>query len=138
MPSDIWINLPVSDVARARDFFTAIGFRLNPDFGHGPDAVSFLVGEKEVVVMLFAEETFSGFAQSPVADADAGARMLLSIGLDSREAVDTLAGKVAAAGGEVFSEPDEIQGWMYGTGFVDPDGHRWNALYMDMSRMPRQ
>jgi len=26
---------------------------------------------------------------------------------------------------------------MYGCGFTDPDGHRWNALYMDMSKMAK-
>jgi predicted lactoylglutathione lyase len=27
---------------------------------------------------------------------------------------------------------------MYGCGIIDPDGHRWNALYMDFTRMPRK
>ncbi|WP_256213145.1 hypothetical protein [Bacillus sp. OV322] len=30
-----------------------------------------------------------------------------------------------------------LDGWMYGCGFADSDGHRWNALYMDMSKMPQ-
>ncbi|MDF2859634.1 MAG: hypothetical protein K0Q87_5485, partial [Neobacillus sp.] len=28
-------------------------------------------------------------------------------------------------------------GWMYGCGVADPDGHRWNVLFMDMSKMPK-
>ena len=31
----------------------------------------------------------------------------------------------------------EVQGWMYGSGFTDLDGHRWNLLHMDMSRLPK-
>ena len=30
-----------------------------------------------------------------------------------------------------------LLGWMYGFGFCDIDGHRWNVLYMDMSKMPK-
>lgn len=138
MPNDIWINLPVKDVDRARAFFTSTGFQLNPHFGHGPDSVSLVVGERQVIVMLFDEETFAGFAGQPVADPAAGTEVLLSIGLESREAVDALAENVATAGGTVFSEPGEIDGWMYGMGFIDPDGHRWNAVYMDFTRMPRE
>jgi uncharacterized protein len=26
---------------------------------------------------------------------------------------------------------------MYGCGFSDPDGHRWNPLFMDMSKLPK-
>jgi predicted lactoylglutathione lyase len=50
--------------------------------------------------------------------------------------VDELAETAKAAGGTVYAEPGENQGWMYGCGFSDPDGHRWNVLYMDMSKMP--
>ena len=63
------------------------------------------------------------------------AEVLLSIGADSREEVDQLAKKAAEAGVTVFSEPGG-EGWMYGAGFADLDGHRWNVLYMDGSRMP--
>jgi uncharacterized protein len=26
---------------------------------------------------------------------------------------------------------------MYGAGFSDLDGHRWNVLFMDMAKLPR-
>jgi predicted lactoylglutathione lyase len=29
----------------------------------------------------------------------------------------------------------ENQGWMYGCSFSDLDGHRWNILYMDYSKL---
>jgi predicted lactoylglutathione lyase len=46
--------------------------------------------------------------------------------------------KAVNAGGTVFSESEEKDGWMYGCGFADLDGHRWNVLYMDMSKMPKE
>ena len=41
------------------------------------------------------------------------------------------------AGGTVFAEPRESNGFMYGCGFCDPDGHRWNVLFMDASKLPK-
>jgi predicted lactoylglutathione lyase len=62
--------------------------------------------------------------------------VLFSISADSREEVEQLAEAVKAAGGQLFSAPKEIQGWMYGCGFSDPDGHKWNSLFMDPEKMP--
>lgn len=61
--------------------------------------------------------------------------MLFSIDAESREEVDELMRQVVEAGGTVFSEPRELGLGMYGAGFADLDGHRWNVLYMDMSKM---
>jgi predicted lactoylglutathione lyase len=135
MTKDIWINLPVKDVKRSREFFTKIGFELNPR--HSGDGMAcLLVGEKRVVVMLFEESTFAGFTKHTLADTRQGCEVLISIDAESRHEVDDLARKVRDAGGAIYAEPGENQGWMYGFGFADPDGHRWNVLYMDRSKMP--
>jgi hypothetical protein len=86
--------------------------------------------------MLFPEAAFKGFAQNDVADPARGTEVLFSIDAESREAVDAMARKVAAAGGTVFGGPKEAEGWMYGVGFADLDGHRWSILYMDAGKMP--
>lgn len=51
--------------------------------------------------------------------------------------MDQFTEKVKEAGGTVFSKPAESEGWMYGSAFADLDGHRWNILYMDFSKMPK-
>ncbi|WP_180322369.1 VOC family protein [Mesobacillus foraminis] len=60
--------------------------------------------------------------------------MLFSLGANSREEEDEMALKAEGTGGSVVSRPDDQGGWMYGCGFADPDGHRWNVLYMDRSK----
>ena len=85
--------------------------------------------------MLFNETTFEGFTNSKVSDATDASEVLLSIGVESKEEVDEIASKAVAAGGRTNHKPGEMQGWMYGCVFTDPDGHRWNVLYMDMSKM---
>lgn len=138
MPNDVWINLPVRDVERSRDFFLRIGFALNPQHENGTGAASLVLGDKGIVLMLFPEATFSGFSGQRCADTGAGTEVLFSIGVERREEVDEIVAKAAKAGGSIFSEPKEVHGWMYGAGFADPDGHRWNLLHMDISRIPQQ
>ncbi|MDG0794323.1 hypothetical protein OMP38_28425 [Cohnella ginsengisoli] len=84
MTKELWINLPSKDLARTRQFYRDIGFTFNANFPGGDSAVSLLVGNPAVVVMLFPEETFASFASSDASDARAAAEVLLSLGADSR------------------------------------------------------
>ena len=136
MTKEIWLNLPVKDVNKSKEFFQKIGFTQNEKYA-SPDMVCFEVGEKKMTVLFFAEETFSGFTKSDISDTNKGAEVLISFDAESRDEVDETARKVFDAGGTIFSEPGEIQGWMYGFAFADPDGHRWNMVYMDFSKMPQ-
>lgn len=138
MTKQLWINLPVKDISRSKEFFTNLGFSLNQQYGNSDHSASLLVGDKGIVVMLFEEATFKTFTRNEIADTKRSTEVLFSIDAGSREEVDQLARKAADAGGTLFAEPAENQGWMYGCGFSDPDGHRWNVLYMDMSKLPRQ
>lgn len=136
MTKELWINLPVKDVARSKEFFSRLGFSFNEQMSTDHSAC-LLVGAKKLVVMLFAEPVFKGFTQHEVADTKQATEVLFSIDAESREEVDEMAKKATDAGGMVFGKPSENQGWMYGCGFTDLDGHRWNVLYMDMSKMPK-
>jgi len=136
MSRDIWLNLPAKDLAKAVAFFTGIGFVRKEGPGNTAHSASFVIGEKKVVLMLFAEDVFSGFTGNALADTAKGTEVLFSLGADTREQVDDIAARVKAAGGIVFSEPRESNGFMYGCGFCDLDGHRWNVLFMDDSKMP--
>jgi predicted lactoylglutathione lyase len=135
MTKQIWLNLPVKDVAKAKDFFWKIGFSFNEQHDT-PSSTCMVVGEGHFVVMLFEEMLFSSFSQNGITDTKSSSEVLISIDAESREEVDELAKKAAEAGGIVFSPPAESQGWMYGCGFADLDGHRWNVLYMDFSKLP--
>jgi predicted lactoylglutathione lyase len=134
MTKQIWLNLPVKDVAKSKAFFSKIGFDFN-DEHDTPSSTCMLVGEGKFVIMLFEEKMFADISQNKVTDAKTSSEMLISIDAESREEVDALAKKVQEAGGNVFATPAENQGWMYGFGFADLDGHRWNSLFMDFSKL---
>ncbi len=137
MTKEIWINLPVKNVGKTKKFFDEIGFQINDQHPANDSMVCYSVGEKNITVLFFDEETFKGFTKSEVSDAKRGAEVLISLDAENSAEVDELAGKVFDAGGTIFSEPQEIEGWMYGFGFADPDGHRWNVVNMDFSKLPQ-
>lgn len=136
MVKQIWLNLPVKDVKKAKFFFSKIGFVFK-DEHETPSSVCMLVGENNFVVMLFEDKIFEGFVQNLISDTQKSSEVLISIDAQSIQEVDELAFKVREAGGVIFAEPDDNQGWMYGFGFADLDGHRWNVLHMDLSKLPK-
>lgn len=127
----IWINLPVKDLQKSKTFFKTIGFRENPMYSKVEHFASFFIGENDFVMMLFPEDTFKSFTHNEVSDTLKGTEALLSIDAQSKAEVDEMFKTVTAAGGKIFAGPAERDGWMYGFGFMDMDGHRWNMLYMD-------
>ena len=136
MTKEIWINLPVKNVTAAKEFFIAIGFRFKPQHSNA-DMAALSVSEKNIAIMLFKNTVFQHINQSEITDTAKTSEVLFSLDAATTEEVDEWADKVEKAGGTVFSRPAAIQGWMYGCGFADLDGHHWNVLYMDMSKMPK-
>ncbi|MEP7093323.1 MAG: VOC family protein [Flavobacterium sp.] len=136
MTKQIWLNLPVKDVAKAKDFFWKIGFSFNEQHDT-PSSTCMVVGEGNFVVMIFEESLFAGFSQNKLTDTQSSSEILISIDAESKDEVDALAEKVKEAGGNIFSPLAESQGWMYGFGFADLDGHRWNVLFMDFNKLPQ-
>ncbi|HEX8263938.1 MAG TPA: VOC family protein [Pyrinomonadaceae bacterium] len=138
MIKTVWLNLPVKDLNKSKEFFRKLGFSFDTEHGNSEHSACFVVAEDKFNVLLFPEKTFKGFTQNEIADTGKGTEVLISIGVETHEEVDELARKAFEAGGRIFGEPGEKQGWMYGCGFADLDGHRWNVLYMDFGKMPNQ
>lgn len=135
MIKDIWINFPSKNLAKTKKFFEKIGFEL--DEKSNDQMVGFKVGAKQMTVLFFPEETLKGFMKNEISDTKIGSEMMISFDAESADEIDETARKVFDAGGTIIAEPSEIQGWMYGFAFADLDGHRWNQIFMDFSKMPR-
>jgi predicted lactoylglutathione lyase len=136
MTKEIWANLPVKNIERSVAFFSQLGFEKNNRFPFTETMASFFIGEKKFVIMLFRDDVLAGFSANKVADTTAGTEVLFSIDAESKEEVDQMLQKAADAGGTIYAQGGEKDGWMYGGGFIDLDGHRWNLLHMDFSKMP--
>ena len=135
MTKEIWFNLPVNNIQKSVAFFTKLGFTPNTRFPFTDTMASFFIGEKKMVMMLFTNAQITEFSGNKVADTTLCNEVLFSIDAESKEEVDEMLQKAEAAGGRIYANGGEKDGWMYGGGFVDLDGHRWNLLYMDFSKM---
>lgn len=60
---------------------------------------------------------------------------MLSLAMDSREAVDAINAAAAAHGGQADANPPEDFGFMYSRDLADPDGHLWGAVWTDPTAM---
>ncbi len=128
MASQIFVNLPVKDLEKSRDFFTRLGFSFNQQFSD--DKAACLIIGDNIFAMLLTEPFFRTFTRKEIADATKSTEVLIAIDADSREDVDDMVSKARKAGGTVAMEPMD-HGWMYGHGFADLDGHQWEVIYMD-------
>lgn len=133
----IWLNLPVRDIKKSQEFFCKLGFASSDKSGpgHSDFSTPLVIGDNQFTVMLFSEDKFNSFTHSGLSSAKEGAELLISVDAESREEVDEYARKVEAAGGIIYSQPEEREGWMYGFGFSDLDHHRWNFLFMDFAKL---
>jgi predicted lactoylglutathione lyase len=127
MSKQVFINLPVADLPKSVAFFTALGFSYNPQFSND-DGACFIVSET-IYIMLTTHARFRDFTPKAVCDTSEAVEVLISIGCDSREEVDTLVANALAAGGTTYDKPEDL-GFMYSHSFVDLDGHGWGVLYL--------
>lgn len=127
MATQIFVNLPVKELARSVAFFTELGYQFNPQFSD--ENATCMVVSDTISVMLLVEKFFQTFTTKPVCDATQSTEVLICLSCDSRAAVDDLVRKALAAGGKV-PRPPQDQDFMYGHGYEDLDGHVWELVYM--------
>lgn len=135
MAKQIFINLPVKDLKKSITFFKKLGFKFNPQFTDDK-AACMIIGEN-MYSMLLLEKFFKSFTKKKVADAKKTTEVLIAIDVKSRKDVDRMVKKAVVEGGSLYNKPQD-HGWMYGHSFADLDGHQWEVLYMDESKMPQE
>jgi uncharacterized protein len=128
MPTSIFITLPVKDVKKSTAFYEALGLKRNPQFTG--DTTACIVVSDTISVMLGSLEQFQKISPRPIADATKGCQVLLSLSLESREAVDGMVEKAIAAGGSKAHEPEDY-GFMYQHAFYNLDGHGWGLTWFN-------
>ncbi|WP_129843020.1 VOC family protein [Streptomyces sp. RFCAC02] len=128
MTAKIFVNLPVKDLERSKRFFRDLGYAFSPQFTD--ENAACIVISEDIFVMLLTEPFFRNFTRRAVADTSAVTEAIVTLSADSRAAVDELVERALASGGSPSMDPID-EGPMYGRGFLDPDGHHWEVMYMD-------
>lgn len=126
----IFVNLPVADLTKAKAFYEAIGFINNRQFSD--DTAACMVLSDTINVMLLTHDKWRSFTSRPIPPATSS-EVMLAVSCDSREAVDAMNEAAAANGGTADINPPQDYGFMYNRNLADPDGHVWEAMWMDMA-----
>lgn len=125
----MFVNLPVTDLERAKAFYTAIGFTINPLFSDH-NAACVIVEEGHSYFMILVREFFQTFTELPIGDPAKNPTSSTAIFLDSRDAVDAAVANGLAAGGTEPQSPSDY-GFMYQRQLNDPDGNIIEFGWMD-------
>ena len=127
----IFVNLPSTDIARARAFYAGLGFTFDERFC---DAGSLMVRVSDAIhLMLLTREKFASFSPRPVApEGTVGALVCLS--QPSASAVDSFVERALSHGGSDNAKTQEMGDFMYGRSVCDPDGNVLEIMWMDVDR----
>jgi predicted lactoylglutathione lyase len=124
----IFVNLPVQDLRASMAFYEALGFQNNPQFTD--ETAACMVWSEAIHVMLLTHAKWRTFTSRPIPPSGSS-EVMLAVTCDSREAVDTMNETAAANGGTADINPVQELGFMYNRNLADPDGHVWEAFWMD-------
>lgn len=129
----IYVNLPVRDIQKSREFWSGLGFGFNPQFSD-ENALCLELNPPVIYAMLLQDQFFKTFTDRPAADG-ATTEVLTAIQVESRERVDELVRLALEGGARRYAEAKEY-GWMYSDSFEDIDGHQWEIMFADEPKIP--
>ncbi|OMH32444.1 VOC family protein [Tersicoccus sp. Bi-70] len=125
----MFVNLPVTDLERAKAFYTAIGFTINPQFSDH-NAACVVVEDGHSYFMILVRDYFQTFTDLPIGDPAVNPSVSTAIFHDSKDAVDKAVADGLAAGGSE-PRPASDYGFMYQRQLTDPDGNVLEFGWMD-------
>ena len=117
------ITLGVSDLARSRAFYEALGWQT----GAGPDDDVCFFQAGCMVVALWSRASLA--EDSGVEDNGGWGGITLAYNTRSPAEVDAVIEEARAAGGAIPREPGETFWGGYSAMFLDPDGHPWEVAH---------
>ncbi len=134
MSTKIFVNLPVKDLVKTKEFFSKLGYTYNEQFTN--EVAACMVVSDHIFVMLLTEPFFKGFIQKEIVDAKKATEVLICLSAESKQAVDRMVNAAVEAGGKALPNKQEMGEFMYGWGYEDLDGHHWEVMWMDMTQVP--
>jgi uncharacterized protein len=137
MIKQIYINLPVSALARATAFYQAIGFTLQPHFSN--EVASGMKWSDEIFVMLLTHDFYKKFIGSgQVADMSKTSGALFALTLDSKEEVHKFVDTAIKNGGSAYQvDMGMSEDMMLSYEVLDPDGNHWEPAWMSPDFDPK-
>ncbi|SDQ67759.1 hypothetical protein SAMN02800687_2355 [Curtobacterium sp. UNCCL20] len=127
MDTMVFINLPVDDLDRSVAFYQELGYSVNPAFTD--ETAASIVISDTIYLMLLTKPKFAEFTDKTIAGPDT-IEVINSLSVPSKDEVHRIVDAAVLAGGDE-DRPAMDLGFMYQRSFADPDGHRWEYVWMD-------
>jgi predicted lactoylglutathione lyase len=125
----IFINLPVADIEKSMDFYTQLGFTINPLFtGENQKC---MVWSDQIYVILQTKAFSSAYIKKPFLDVKNFSTASFTIPVESIARVNEMIENGLHAGGK---EPVPMldEGFMFLRTIEDLDGFNWGVMHLDM------
>ncbi len=127
----IFINLPVRDLLASMNFYTQLGFVLNPVFSF--DDQKCMAWSDQILVMLQTYEMFQTGNGKPIPDPKELTNSSYTLPVESVEQMNLMVEAVLQAGGaEILPRIEET--FMQVRTISDLDGHVWGIICLDMMK----
>ena len=121
------ITLGVRDVAKSKDFYVGLGFKVDSD---GSNMVDFSMEGIRFSIYKLSKLADDVNVYNPPHVVSGFTGMTLAYNLDSVEAVNEMYVKVQSLGGSVEHAPEKAKDWNgYHFYFKDLDGHYWEIAH---------
>jgi predicted lactoylglutathione lyase/uncharacterized protein YndB with AHSA1/START domain len=128
----ISINLPVKDLQRSIDFYTALGFENYPYASD--DTVKYMFWSEHITLTLMTREKFTSLVPKPLADTKQTMAGFFTLSVSSLDELTAFMSRGLHAGGIEPTEKDDYDIMQQRT-IEDFDGHCWNVLFIDRSKI---
>jgi len=127
----IFINLPVKNVEASMNFYTQIGFTVNPLFTF--DDQKCMVWSDQIYVMLQTIEMFKSGNKKNIADPKENTTATFTLPVESLDRLNEIIENGLKAGG---TEPTQTidEGYMQVRNIEDLDGHNWGIIFLDIEK----
>lgn len=131
----IYVNLATKNLDKTRDFWSQLGFSFNENLSDDK-ALCLILNDGAMYSMFIRQDYFNAFTNRHIAD-DYSTQMLIAIEVESRERLEQIIELAIQNGGSRYKQSRDFQ-WMYYDSFADPDGHKWEVMFTDTSKLPKQ
>jgi uncharacterized protein len=127
----IFINLPVKNVEASMNFYTQLGFTVNPLFTF--DDQKCMVWSDQIYVMLQTLEMFKSGNKKNIADPKENTTATFTLPVESLDRLNEIIKNGLKAGG---TEPTQTidEGFIQVRNIEDLDGHNWGVIFLDIDK----
>ena len=127
----IFINLPVKNPEAAMNFYSQIGFTVNPLFTF--DDQKCMTWSDQIYVMLQTVDMFKSGNTKNLADPKQNTIASFTLPVESLDRLNQIIENGLKAGGTEF-RPMIDEGFMQVRNIEDLDGHNWGIIFLDIEK----